>query len=173
MLGKEPESSPCLACTLALVPSLRPQGHVYYLPVPPRSTSHGEHHVYLPLSPSPKPELTPLGGESGDQLSHLQYHPPPGHLGPALSPRGTLLASCPVAELPLPPHPTPHRAAVPREIRQCRLFLGLQTRGFFPPHPTPKQDLKRLGRFGLVASSLLQGPNPILLSHTILFGHIL
>lgn len=72
----------------------------------PQGAPHtGEHHVYLPLSPSPKPELAPLGGESGDQLSHLQYHPPPGHLGPALSPRGTLLASCPVVELPLPPSP--------------------------------------------------------------------
>lgn len=65
-------------------------------PCPKRAPSPGWHQELLPLPlAGPKPELAPLGEESGDQLSQLQYHMPPGRLGPALSPRGALSASCP------------------------------------------------------------------------------
>lgn len=60
-----------------------------------RVPSPGWHQVPLPFPPSRrKPELAPRGEESRDQLSQLQYHSPPGRLGPALSPTGALSASC-------------------------------------------------------------------------------
>lgn len=61
-------------------------------PSPRRAASPAGHQGPLPR---PTPELAPLGEESGDQLSQLRYHPPPGRRGPALSPRGALSASCP------------------------------------------------------------------------------
>ena len=74
-----------------------PRGRLMHPPpCPKRAPSPGWHQEPLPLPhPSPKPELAPLGEESGDQLSQLRYQLPPGRLGPALSPRGALSASCP------------------------------------------------------------------------------
>lgn len=157
-------------------------------PCPERAPSPGWHQVPLlrPL-PSPKPELAPLSEESGDQLSQLRYHSPPGRRGPALSPTGALSASCPGGPWL---HPSPSEllslgksesAGDPvRGVLEWAQGKG----GGICPGPNLRPGFRALGDWSTTAggpagapysptSVALKIPKTVLPSRRILFGHIL
>lgn len=92
-------SSPVPDTERALEKILPQQSTKSMFPASPSLPQENTQPCLAPGAPPPpqpeKPELAPLGEESGDQLSQLRYHPPLGRLGPALNPSGALSASCP------------------------------------------------------------------------------